>query len=989
MNINDNPERLVKEEQKILDKLISDMDQVIDNLDDTMKKYSEEAKNADISLNPDLYLTHLLARKGMRDTKENRERILRSRDELYHTRLLLQYQYEDTIGFDEIKIGLHSCDYGAKTFVTSWKNKICRHYILDNASVDFECSVKDRYGDEYRTYYKLLIKNKIELRFTRVKKAINLFPVIFDEEILRTMKENKFFSDEYLDELINEFDPNAYNPDVAAQIIYDEFLQELLERRSGSEFRNIVFSIQKNQSKIIQAPYDKSMIVQGCAGSGKSMIMLHRLPMILFDKPGDFKRNSLYIITPSQMYIQMAENMRYQLEISDLNMGTIEQYYDYCIEKYAGHKSSEYGKINYSENISSENEKYIYSEECVNDIKDYFNQLTDFDADDLKKFAQIIEFDELTENRISLPSQIIDNRLLNIQKILNKNNLVLNGYFKNITEIVNLLKKFSVNLKNRKDNVIREITKKISAEKEIIRTIQKELDSLDEEKNITAINNRKERISHYNASIEKYNLILADINEDREYFETLLSIDKKINYVINPFEAIQNEFGQNQYSDIYSAIDNIGQLIGGWYALAWDLHKVEDKYTEYVVSIEKELAQIQQLVVCLQNSNERYLDFKVWNQIAEEEKRLADIKENAIRDAYLYAIEKAGIKINGKKSAYRFSPYLYLQTIYQYQGVPYSSAESLLSIDEAQGIAPEEIRLLKRVNKDNVIFNMYGDIYQHIEGTKGIDSWDEYKYIIEFEEYEMQENYRNASQITEYCNDEFKMSMNPINTPGNGVHVLYSESDFYSEMISQITDNKRVGLGAILVGDDLEAKYILDIFSEYEEKFHYITTEDVSIHHTRWNIININDAKGLEFSSVIVLSNRMSRNEKYIAYTRALDELFIYDKFIDVTSYQDKNTNEKAVEKNRIPVMKVKDSTHKVYKSHKEHVQSDVRNFFEAKGLEVIDKRNEGGRLWVIGDKEQIREIINEAIEKFKISGKYMSNKEIMNRSGWCTKTDK
>lgn len=41
----------------------------------------------------------------------------------------------------------------------------------------------------------------------------------------------------------------------AEQIIADEFLQELLERRSGQEFKNIVFSIQKKQGKIIQTPF--------------------------------------------------------------------------------------------------------------------------------------------------------------------------------------------------------------------------------------------------------------------------------------------------------------------------------------------------------------------------------------------------------------------------------------------------------------------------------------------------------------------------------------------------------------------------------------------------------------------------------------------------------------------------------------------------------------------------------------------------------------
>ena len=67
-----------------------------------------------------------------------------------------------------------------------------------------------------------------------------------------------------------------------------------------------------------------------------------------------------------------------------------------------------------------------------------------------------------------------------------------------------------------------------------------------------------------------------------------------------------------------------------------------------------------------------------------------------------------------------------------------------------------------------------------------------------------------------------------------------------------------------------------------------MTNEDFSIHHTRWNIINIDDAKGLEFSSVIVLSGRMSRNQRYIAYTRALDDLYVYEGLIDVKNYEGK-----------------------------------------------------------------------------------------------------
>ena len=48
MNLNNEPERLKEEEQLALNKLIAEMDEVINVLDEHMKTYVEEAKNIDI-----------------------------------------------------------------------------------------------------------------------------------------------------------------------------------------------------------------------------------------------------------------------------------------------------------------------------------------------------------------------------------------------------------------------------------------------------------------------------------------------------------------------------------------------------------------------------------------------------------------------------------------------------------------------------------------------------------------------------------------------------------------------------------------------------------------------------------------------------------------------------------------------------------------------------------------------------------------------------
>lgn len=998
MNINSEPDRLKEEEQSILNELIAEMDKVINSLDKKMQTYVDEAKNIDIALNPDSYLSRILNVNGLKDTEENRKKILQARDELYHTRLLLECSDDNGTDVDEIKVGLHSCQHMAQTFVTSWKMPICRHYLLDNSSTEFESIVTNKHGEKFHAHYRLLVKNQVTLRFTRVVKALNLYPGMLDEELLKICKDSKFFDSKYIDELIAEFNPDEYDPDSAAQIIADEFLQELLERRSSPEFKNIVFSIQKKQGEIIQAPYNKNMIVQGCAGSGKSMIMLHRLPIILYDNPNSLNRTNLYIITPSQMYIQLAENMRHQLEISDVKMGTIEQYYDYCIGKYNGHTAGEYGKVRHVAKIDADTEKYIYSVKCVADINRYFEKLSDINNSTFEKAVNIFSIEQDSYQRSDSYAQKITSKLLLTQRIINENDKVLSLYFNRIKAVQTSLQKIAVIAKYRRQNVIREITKLITQNEEKILKAEKELKKLNVDDNEKAIENRQTIISGAQSNTQQLKEEILQINIDDEYFDLMKKCGKKIETVLLPFSELKPEFSQNDTDVVYAAIDKIGQLIGSFFMISWELGKIDDKYAEYLGKIKKEIDNVQALVEELQNTDEKYLHISDYNEVLNLSDELRKISSNAAKNAYIMIMKKIGIKENsdGKMPAQNYSPYLYLQALYHFQGSPNSTKEALLSIDEAQGIAPEELRLLQNINGGKVIFNMFGDVYQHIENTKGIDSWNEFSDIVDYDLYEMKENYRNSSQVTEYCNKVFTMDMIAINTPGKGVHEIKDEKSFKDILIAQLLDTGRAGIAAILVGDDKEAKYLLDTFAEYNQKFHDMTVEEFSIHRTRWNIMNIDDAKGLEFSSVIVLSGRMSKNEKYIAYTRALDELFVYSIVIDIDDYRGKNKrNADVSEKNNEAEIKNDENNNEEKAVHTKHqrivtsLNSAVKDFFEEKGFEVKDMRNEGGRLWVIGEKVVIRDTVNAAIAKFGISGKYASGKEINNRNGWFTKTNK
>lgn len=277
---------------------------------------------------------------------------------------------------------------------------------MDNCKEEYD-GVVEKGGVQYKTHFKLKLKRRIDMYFDKVKDVSHLYPLVEEAE----------------------------------EIIADEFLKELLSRREEQEFRNIVFSIQRHQGEIIQTPFKQNLIVQGCAGSGKSMIMLHRLPILLYDNPNALNRNNLYIISPSTTYIQMAERMRLELEIEDLKMGTLNQYWDYVIEKY-GNSPSEYGENISYEKAADDILAYVYSDKCIKDIKDEISAILDENTVDFSEGYSTFHISGGTEIT-GIPAEILRKRAVQTQLIISKNKESLQKYYKAVRPLLEKLEDIS------------------------------------------------------------------------------------------------------------------------------------------------------------------------------------------------------------------------------------------------------------------------------------------------------------------------------------------------------------------------------------------------------------------------------------------------------------------------------------------------------------------------------------------------------------------
>ncbi len=81
--------------------------------------------------------------------------------------------------------------------------------------------------------------------------------------------------------------------------IEDTLLQEALAKNTTNQMKSIVQTIQKEQNEIIRCDENKTVVVQGVAGSGKTAIALHRIAYLMYKNRDKFTANSIVFLSPN------------------------------------------------------------------------------------------------------------------------------------------------------------------------------------------------------------------------------------------------------------------------------------------------------------------------------------------------------------------------------------------------------------------------------------------------------------------------------------------------------------------------------------------------------------------------------------------------------------------------------------------------------------------------------------------------------------------
>ena len=262
--------KLIEEESKILDGKINLMKNELCKNDNIIKSYPLQDINTYQKIDKSEYFKAINQQKNLEGALDNP----------YFGRLDIEYKEDNEK--ETIYIGRRRVDIGDDVIVYSWAAPIADIYQEYNSGeYKRKCEDKDS-GKEIILEGNILGKRKISIKKGKVTDVYSYNTIIEDDE--------------------------------------EEFVRDKIENSKTDKLGVIIETVQKDQNKIIRLPIEKNIIVQGCAGSGKSSVAFHRLAYLVYNY--NLKDNELLVISPNKIFQGYTSNILMELG-SDFN---IQQY---------------------------------------------------------------------------------------------------------------------------------------------------------------------------------------------------------------------------------------------------------------------------------------------------------------------------------------------------------------------------------------------------------------------------------------------------------------------------------------------------------------------------------------------------------------------------------------------------------------------------------------------------------------------------------------
>ncbi len=491
------------------------------------------------------------------------------------------------------------------------------------------------------------------------------------------------------------------------EILFDPYLRSIIKsRKDDTAVRDIIETIQEKQFEIITRPEREDFVLQGCAGSGKTMILLHRLSYLMYNNE-NLRPRDVLVITPSDSFNAFIDELTAILELQKVKSITLANYYEQALGREGIDLKAHMG----GERENAEYLVYVYSDAFARDI-----------ARDVKKLYDGI-YGLFTGEECR---DVAEELLADCEARRSKYALVTNSS-------VRVRRSILGEIKEKKDGGVY-FTKPLRGLMSCMVQIEDFL--------VYVLREPPRTPEHFFRQFREFYHCLqyAAANADRIFAQAhddLLLFEETIDREIVDLKRYRQRQGEEL---IYTYADRIARR---------EELKAEARRMDGVLS---------QMGGGTALMSDFYAVLRLTSICSEVGKceNSGDIARWLYRRTIKQYKGKYGMK--GVYPSDRFA-LCYLLTEAGWHLKP---TYGLVFIDEGQDLSPSEYRLLQRIHRD-ATFNIFGDLKQNITPWRGMADWGERRV------YELDRNYRNTNEIVEYVSGILAVDMQPIGLHGEAV----------------------------------------------------------------------------------------------------------------------------------------------------------------------------------------------------------------------------
>lgn len=135
------------------------------------------------------------------------------------------------------------------------------------------------------------------------------------------LKRNITIKQRALVNITDDFDSRPVKPKIVTAKRDQAILESLADRRAGY-LDKITGTIDRDQNRLIRADRDQVLLIQGVAGSGKSIIAQYRLAYLYKTSRGQLRAEECIIFGPSRLFLDYASRVLPSLQVEDIRQTT-------------------------------------------------------------------------------------------------------------------------------------------------------------------------------------------------------------------------------------------------------------------------------------------------------------------------------------------------------------------------------------------------------------------------------------------------------------------------------------------------------------------------------------------------------------------------------------------------------------------------------------------------------------------------------------------